>query len=157
MVLFIGRSGSDYVDIQTQGGQDLRQLIVTLLRADRQAYQLYLNWQTPERTAHPHLPERVEKFVKGSIDQELLTGIYRRPEYTLRVSSQLQNQATEDDLILMTGVLNGAIRDETAMRKISDYEKKGGHYKNKKKSVLGGILGVIRKLEGGNKNLVKVA
>ena len=127
MVLFIGTSGSNLIDMQVQGGGKLRQLIVCAIdRQSKQAMTLYLNWQDPERTEHPHLPERVEKFVKGKVTLDILRKIEDKPVSTADVS--LSDPANNNDLKKLTDILEKTTIDKYLLNKLIEHERRMNHY-----------------------------
>jgi hypothetical protein len=127
MILFIGTDGSNLVDMQVQGGDKLRQLIVCAIdMQSAQAMELYINWQDLERTEHPHLPEKVTKFVKGNIPPEIIDKINKSPVHTAKIS--LTTPADNEDLIKFSNILEGTSINRVLLEKLISHEKKMGSY-----------------------------
>lgn len=146
MILFTGKSGDYLVDMQVQGGGNLRQLIIAAINMESaEGMELYINLQDPERTAHPHLPEKVQKFTKGQVPSRVMDLIRESPVYTAKVV--FDTSVTNEDLINLTLIMENTKIDRELLQKVVDHDKVGEYVyegaEEPKKSLGSRIIGLL--------------
>lgn len=149
MILFDGMSGNNLVDIQVQGGENLRQLFITSIDLESaEGIQLEINLQDPERTENPHLPEKIRRLMKGQISQKGMDLIRKNPVYIGKATFDIST--TNEDLKNLTQVLENTIIDSKLLQKVVDHEKNMGVYAHEgaeepRKSLESRIIGLLTK------------
>lgn len=121
MILFIGRSGNNIIDIQTQGGQDIQQLFVTLI-GENESLQLKINHQHEEI-----INVDVERFAKASYNPGLRQEIEKQyPRGITRI--QWTIPADEDDFTRLTKALETTVLDEKLLENTVKHDTATGVY-----------------------------
>lgn len=122
MILFVGRSGNDIVDIQIQNGPEIQQLIVVLI-GENESYQLKVNHQHEE----PIFSQDVEKFSKGNFDSGLRQAIEEQyPRFITRIKWTMPGN--EADFAQLTEALESTTLDKELLEKTVRHDTASGSY-----------------------------
>ncbi|MBU3926707.1 MAG: hypothetical protein KKB74_02795 [Bacteroidetes bacterium] len=143
MILFVGRSGNDIIDIQIQNGPEIQQLFVTLI-GQSESYQLKINHQHKE----PIFSEDVERFLKGSFDPKLRQTIEDQyPRFITRIQHTIPG--AEADFAQLTEALESTTLDKRLLEKTVKHDTTTGNYvraKQTKPKFFEGVIATGKKM-----------